>query len=437
MAKKKAAPRKSSGFNFLDDEGYIEQVKESLMDLRSKRKDVTIIQSYAEVGREYIDLPNHFLWQAATNMRGLPHRSLIEIIAEDGIGKTSLIFTLLGACMARGCPSMYVETETKHMDNDRVARCMSENPELGRKLMGKTSTSWTDNVVSAVEIIEDWVTTMRTRMKVPITTPLVVALDSFSKLMSQSEAVGRSMFKPGSTAAARGKSGKKKKSGTNEGSNLGHAKFAAAWCRGLPTWLNQNNVVLLVVSHQNAKVDMNAMPGFSMGAEQGKLYNRTKIGGGAFNQNASLQIILAAGAAITNGSDKVGYKVRCNVIKNSFGAKNVKFEYDLVQHPFLDDPDADYWQPVLWFDQSTAQWLAMNGLLGVKESDKRYSSEELGVRGASARELMQAIHADPATIERLGSMLGVKGYSQAQGVRVAQARTDAEPEEEEADDEEV
>src|SRR5438046_814864 len=66
--------------------------------------------------------------------RGLISGTVFDIIGGDGVGKTSLIFTLIGCGMAYGCPALYVESENKQMLDIRTRQCLSSDKALAQKM---------------------------------------------------------------------------------------------------------------------------------------------------------------------------------------------------------------------------------------------------------------------------------------------------------------
>ena len=147
-----------------------------------------------------------------------------------------------------------------------------------------------------------------------------------------------------------------------------------------------------------------------MSAEVAATYNRTKIGGNAFNQNAALQLIITRKGLAKQGTDKVGTLIKATVAKNSYGPEGNVLEYEIISKPWLDT--ATYQQPSLYFDNTTASWLAQNSYLGVVESRKRYTCEELGAVSEKADTFCDLLNASDLP-ERLGTQLRIIGYDVA------------------------
>jgi RecA/RadA recombinase len=394
---RKKKEKTPESFNLLESDSFSGQVKETMLSLAGKRKAATSVQSMSELRRNYIEFDSVY-FQSVFGMCGFPTGTLLEILGQDGVGKSSFIFTIAGQAMAKGSPFFYVETEGKPMDEARVKRCLSTDPTLAEKMYERITMQTCDNIPSMVSALEDFVDVCRNQIGVPKSTPLFCAVDSYSKLMSPTEAIGRSFYE--------GEAAKKNEFGTDK-VNFGHAKFAHQWCRILPTWLNQNNVFLVIVSHQNQQVSTGFGGGSFMSPDVAASYNRTKIGGNAFNQNAALQVILTRKGLAKNGMDKVGTLIKCMVAKNSYGPEGGVFEFEIISRPYLDTDT--YTQPSVYLANTACAWLAANKHCGVIESRKRYSCEELGLIGLKAEDFYPKF-CESHLRDELCSSLGVIGY---------------------------
>ena len=386
-------------FDLLDDESYVDQVKDAMLTIASKRKGHTNIDSYENVRKEHLEFVDNVYLQHCLGMKGLPYGTLIELIGQDGVGKTSLVWTIAGYAMSQNSPFLLVESEGKSMDKSRVKRCVSSNPAIAEAMVKKAMLVNAVSILSAAEQMEDWVKVQREVVRVPKDIPLVCAVDSFSKLMAPKEAAGREYYEEVS-------SNKKAKSlqELGEGTNFEHSKYAQKWCRTLPSWLEQNNVILLIVSHQNQKVDM----GFGGGSFGGDSYNRTKIGGVAFNQNASLQLIVTREGFLLHNGEKVGEKIKVTIAKNSYGPAGGIIRYELISRPSLDTET--YQQPSLFFDNTTAEWFALQNILGTTVSRKRYSCDALDAESLTGHEFCKKLYEHPEILTKLGVDQNILGY---------------------------
>ena len=225
------------------------------------------------------------------------------------------------------------------------------------------------------------------------------------KLMSPQEADG--FFDYGDKMDAEQK---KKFKATNEGSNLGHSKWAAAFCRRLPYVLHHYNLVLLNNCHQNTKIDMSGSKKPSFMSEDTKAsYNKTKIGGNAFNQNAAVQLILTACGGVKSTEGKtIGQKVKMRVDKNSYGPRDRVMEYEIINKDHQDTPN--YIEPNIRFANDLAKWMTDEKLLGTTATRARYTSEAIGVVNATAADFANAFHANEEVVNQLGQDLRITGY---------------------------
>jgi len=406
--RKATKPAPSSVFDLLGGDNVIQASAESLHALRARRKnDPTNFRTLGEIKRNGIPI-EHFYLQYFLGLSYLPSRCAIEIIGAEGIGKTTLVNYIIGMAARANVPSHYEETEGKPMMEEQVKRCLSTNREQAERIFARVGFSDVREIRQATKLIDEWVFDMRGRSlnnkecRVPHENPLLVAVDTWSKLMSPGQAAG--YFEHSDFMKADQVKNLKE---VGEGSNLEHSKHAAWWCRRLPYLLHDHNVLLILVSHQNAKIDMGG--GSYMSADTGKLYNKTKIGGNAFNQNCALQIILAPGPMAKNGSNEVtGRIIRARVDKNSFGPDNRQIEYELRTRYTQDS--AEFQESPLQFDEAMAKWFADEHILGTTAASKRFTCEALKVIGGDAADLSKALHANPKIMAALAKDLCIKGY---------------------------
>lgn len=413
-AKKKKAVRKpapNSVFNLLVGDSILDATAESLHALRARRKnDPTTVRSLHQIKRNGIPI-EHFYLQFLLGMAYLPSRCVIELIGSEGIGKTTFLFHLLGMAGRANVPSLYQESEGKPMMEDQIRRCLSSNAELAEQLFSR-AVSFADvrEIRQSAKLMDEWVFDLRGRgtnnkeARLPDENPVAVAIDTWSKLMSPGQAAG--YMDHGDFMKADQMKNLKE---VGEGSNLEHSKHAAWWCRRLPYLLHDHNVVLFLNSHQNAKIEMGGTS--YMSGESGRMYNKTKIGGKAFDQNAALQIIMGAGGQAKNGSGQVtGKMIRMRVDKNSFGPDGRQIEYEL-RNVYTQDSDT-FLEPAVQFDEAMAKWFADTRMLNTVAEKKRYTCEALSVIGGSAEDLSKALHANLPTMTRLAKDLAIRGYNE-------------------------
>lgn len=410
MAEKKSKSKKPASvasFNLLDDDSFASRTKEALMKVRKKG---TTVDSLTNVRREILNLPPIYL-QATLNSFGIQTKTLVDIIGAEGIGKTTFMFTIFGWAMLQGSPCFYVETEGKVIDEDRALRSLHTDKVLAKRMYDRLSFDQCFELQQAIDSIYAWVKLVRdpkSEVYVPHHIPVVVGLDTFSKLMSSSEAEGRQLY---NDQTVKGKEADAKDLGT--GSNFGHAKIAQAWSRQLPNWLTMNNVILILNRHQNDKVEMNAAPGASFGGDAAAGFNTTSIGGRAFSQNAALQLILSrykfATKKIGEENVKVGVDAKITVSKNSYGPNGSVCFYR-VNQKCDGDTDTTY-VPSLTFAPYTPEWLMSKGILEISSKNKNcFSCRDLNLFDVNGDEFYAALQANEELINRIGTRLRLKGY---------------------------
>lgn len=401
-------PGRAFGFNILDkdDDEFSEQIMESLTGMKERRKNrPTGFKSASEIKRSMIPVRD-FRMQYVLGSYGLPQGTCIEIIGGEGIGKSTLLYWLGGGAMLAGSPFAIQETEGKALVPAWAGRAMHTDPKMANKML-KRMTVFEDtfSLDQMEENMMDWFKIMREKVGVPIETPIFMGIDTWSKLMSPSEAAGFQDYGDKLSAEE-----KKKFKATNEGSNLVHSKWAAAFCRRLPYVLNKYNAVLLNNCHQNAKINMNPGKGVSFMSDDQKLaYNKTKIGGNAFNQNAAVQLILTAKGGAKNSDNKIiGQRVGLRVDKNSYGPRDRTMEYEIINQGFKDTDN--YIEPNIRFAKDLALWMTTEKLVGTTANRGRYTCESLGVINATAEDFATAFHANTEVVHQLGVDLHISGY---------------------------
>ena len=159
-------------FNLLEDDSFSDQVKDTMLNLASKRKSASNVKSMSDLDRDYVDIDSVYM-QCTLGMRGFPTGKLLEILGQDGVGKSSFIFTVAGEAMTKGSPFFYVETEGKPMDRERVKRCLSTDRGLADRLYERITIQTCDDIPSMVSALEDFVDVCRNQIGVPKSTPLI------------------------------------------------------------------------------------------------------------------------------------------------------------------------------------------------------------------------------------------------------------------------
>ena len=132
-----------------------------------------------------------FALQNILKARGLVTGTIIDMMGADGIGKSSMAFYFMGQAMAANGVCMYLETEGKPLDRRRAERCLHSSPAIASQMYDAIFQTSARELREAANKMEEWIIEMRAPgTKVPASSPLFIVLDTFSKLMSPTEAAG-------------------------------------------------------------------------------------------------------------------------------------------------------------------------------------------------------------------------------------------------------
>ncbi len=400
------------GFHFLDsEEDYGDKFKIALDGAVSSRKNQSVsFKKMSEIQEGFAFPFRHFLLQYAVGQYGIPSQKIIDIIGAEGIGKSTLVMDMLGSAMDVGCPALYLECESKQIPPPRVMRALHPSISRAYKMLNRLRVEPVNSLDHMWQAMKDFVYIARGTKgtkdtpRVPMHVPIVIAVDPWSKLLNPDEAAGFYNYGDNMSDAK-----KKKFKEINEGSNLGHAKWAHKWCRLLPAFLKQYNVVLIIVHHQNDKIDMGGSGPSFMTPEASALYNKTRIGGKALHQNTALTLILSRRGLAKNGSgDITGNLISCRVAKNSLGHDNIKFYYEL-RTGFYNDT-LTHMDPAINFNIGFATMCAEQKWMSTSVKGSKFSSPVLGVTEVSADEFCEAFNANQEVKFNLGKQLGINGY---------------------------
>lgn len=381
-------------------------IQDSLKDLvENHKKSPLTFATLDDIKASYIPFNNiylEYLW----GTRGLVEHTLGEIIGPEGSGKTTFSFYLIGRALNAGSPAaLYLETEEKPMDKDRIKRNFSFVKADANRMLKSVSYAQVHTLAEMCTHVEAWAKHVREVVKLPINIPGIIVVDTWSKLMNEAEAMGYYEEDPDMMDA----DAKKKLKEIGEASNLGHAKFAHAWCRRLPYFLKMRNMVLILVQHQNEDIVM-ATKGKGGAQAKTGLFNKRKIGGKAFDQNSAWQLILKNGDQWKT-SDKLhllGHDVNARMDKNSYGARGRCATWKLRNEQLNDTPDI--LDPALWFELDGSRWLVDCKMIGACVTQGKYSCEALSASAVKAPELWAALYSRPDIVNGLGRALKISGY---------------------------
>lgn len=404
-------PKKFAGYGFsvIGNKSLMDEVTSIVSSVSNRKKNGNFSLTTVGSSQKAMLPLGEFTFQYMFGNIGLPTKALVEIIGGESTGKSTLCMNFISEAVKLGVPCYYQECEAKPLSGAHVARIASPDPELGKQVSEAIFMDSARSLEESFNKMKEWVEVMRGEetagrkagVVVPIHVPLLVCIDPWGKLMSDAEAAG--VYNYGSANA-----GKEKDLLTL--SNLGHAKASHRWARQLPQLMDRYNFTLLLVQHQNAKIDMSGTPSY-IPADAMALRNTTKVGGKGFDQLDSLQLILVNKGQVKNSSNEpIGKTIRARIQKNSYGPENRIAEWDLINDGYQDSET--FKDRPIRFDRWTSEWLLEKGFFGTKCNMRRYTSDILGVSGAPSSEFYEALTSEenyPHFIE-LCKSCNIAGY---------------------------
>jgi RecA/RadA recombinase len=416
MAKKTLASDPNA-FSLLSGD-ILGQTREALVDLSdvksSHLRGVSLLTPNDLMAREtQLHLP-HFTLQYLINNWGLRKHNSVDIVGEEGVGKSSLILTLAGMFARQNTPTLILESEGKPVAENRILQCLSTDLEEAKRIR-ETAVD-----IQPVRTLQDmyimfirWVELVRTA-GLPHHIPVVVVVDTFSKLMSNAEAAVHGLYeakKKAAKKAARKTARKKvsasslKLSGTDDLLSITtfeHSKFAQRLTRMLPDLLERFNAIMIFVRHQN---DPKVQTG-PVSIPVAKVRNDVSIGGRAIPQSSALRVVVTASELEKVGTKIIGQSVNVTLRKNNYGPGNRQIQY-IVN---WDAPSEEGFGqvPAVNFDYFMAEYLAENNLFGtIRNSKWEFSSRDLELANVSASAIAKAIHSDTEKYEHLLKVTGI------------------------------
>lgn len=405
--------KKPAQFNLLEQgAAHANAIREALLD-----KARTAVDSV-----HGIPIPS-LAFQYFLGSRNLPRGRVIEIIGSDGAGKTTLAHTILGWGMAANYPGCLIETENKPMDDERIKQCYSTDRATAQLMFDAVSRFQEFEITEVARTMLDWAKLIRDPdggAYVPIEYTGIVVIDTFSKLMSPVEALSVAAYGADRKAAAdeddkkKGKKPSKPKiKDLDEGSNFLHAKLAHKWTRQWPAILNLYNLVIVVVNHQNddTKSSMMGGGGIVLTPEQKEQTNRTTIGGNAWRQIDSFQMVIGKGLTdkgeVKGVTTNLAQALKLTMTKNSYAPKRklvYKINFTTRQHT------ETHTTPVLDFDVELPELLKLAGYQVTIHSKSEASCKELGLSNATPQEFARHLQMNDTVLEEVGQRLQIRGY---------------------------
>lgn len=357
-------------------------------------------KSASELCSSYLPV-EPLLLQYLLGQRGIIVNTVTEIIGQENTGKSSLIFSLLGNFARHNMLCLYLNSEPKMLETAWIKRLVSTDPEEGEELIDSIQV---ENVSTLNEFdlrLRTWVQEMRVENRVPESVPLVVVIDSISKLLNPEEeealmSVDKAT-KERKVQLLKTVSDISKKPGVT-------AKWLHEWTRAITPILRQYNVTVIAVAGQNVNMNPGTVP------ESASL-NKTRIGGTAMNQSTACQItITKKGILKDSKSRQIGHVICARCVKNSYGATR-QVLYNLVNDDF--DDYEGYIDQAIDMKESFCELCVASKLFGMSVKLKKYSSPKLELEHVSAATMYNRIVTDPVAMNEFGMFFKIQGYENA------------------------
>lgn len=147
------------GFNFLEQADEItERAQETIMTMSARRTNrPTQFKALNEVNKNMIPLHDVALQYLCDNP-GLPEGGLIEIIGAEGTGKSTLVHHIEAAALLNGSPVYHQECENKLLHVGHIARIMSPDPAMAKKMVKAIHYDTARSLEESYEKFIDWIT---------------------------------------------------------------------------------------------------------------------------------------------------------------------------------------------------------------------------------------------------------------------------------------
>jgi RecA/RadA recombinase len=334
---------------------------------------------------------------------GFRFPSVVEVIAPQGVGKTTFAYYMMGAAIRNGCYVLYVECEGKDMRRAHVARIMSSDKRTARVMLNAIETAKARTIAQCDHALLETIPDMRARCDADPDTkgnPIFVVVDTWSSLLSPAEAKGIDDWGVSATA----KRVKPKDVGTM--SNMGHAKAAHYMKRYMPSLIEKNNAIVVIMKHQSEDVDMS---GFGPPVRKAAKRNTSSIGGYGHDDIAHYILTLTPQEKLKDSSRNVyGQRVNLFFEKNAYGAPYRDVQFDLVFDKYQDTEET--YDPVVRLGETTALWMVRNGILGTRVSSGLYTCKDLGVTAVTGDALYKRLLANPELLDMVGEAMKIEGY---------------------------
>lgn len=400
---------RNSSFDIFADNAATQRTK----DLMAKVGLGEGFSSSSQVARDYLPVP-WLAMQYLIGRPGIPVNTITEVIGAEGVGKSSLTYALMGEFVANNIPCYYINSEPKALEPDWQLRLLGTDPARAMKIRDIINVQPLHSLEEMDEHLRAWVRIKREDEKLPLDVPLVVIVDSVSKLMNPEEfaASGLARITPGDKRKPEGVGNISQKPGVT-------AVWLHKWSRHMPKYMLKHNVTIICVSGQNQSMDT----GGSAYIKPSEKHNDTRVGGKSLSQNAALRFTVTYKGAAKNGKNiSCGKEVLLYCKKNSYGPSFREVQYtlydDRAENYKLDVPGV-YHQQAIDMDVALANILVTFKAFGLSLNKKRYSSAQLNVYEVSASELLAKIMSEQALFMELVRLLSIKGYESEESTEPA------------------
>jgi len=346
------------------------------------------------------------------NSRGLP-KSIYNLIGRDGTGKTSLLFSIMGAIRSQGHYPFYVKGEKKAVDDAWFRRCaarkVADAAQLERdlfKLEARSLDELWETICETVLLLRD----PAQDFFISKDKDVVCFVDPLNKIATPGQAAGISTYD--------GAEKEEVIALADRGHMWDRSKFYHDMTQRMTPLMLEHNVNFFFGEHQN-------QDGVGGGGKKKSAFtpeyiseagNRKRPGGEALNQTAGLQLTLFDRGYIYSAGEKVARRISISPVKSSHGpSKNIRFAAFAIKEDKFEDT-ADELDPCIRWDYTTLEWFAENGYFGVSRTGStlaqyRYNIAPLGVRGLSLVEAAAMLfeHEQTWSVE-VGHALRIPGY---------------------------
>lgn len=353
-----------------------------------------------------------------------------EIVAPYAAGKTTWAYKLAGQLLVRGFPVLYLECENKRIDSARAIQLLHPDKDIALLLFNSMLTN-AEAITTLVEC-DDFIMAHLPEMRAkadsnPETAglPIFVIVDTWTALKNAAEAKGTSDYGLTPTSKA------SKAKDIGDVSNLGHAQFANAYRRYLPERAAKYNANFIFMTHQQEKINMNAIPGMP---PTPSWKNDTSRGGRGLKSLASYVMTMTpAGQILDSARNQVGQRVCMALTKNSYGPPFRRCYASIYWAGRQDSPDthADWFT----FADETARWMSDEKILGTTVRNNLYTCDALGCVAVPADTLYRALMDNHEVREGMMARLNVTGYAITPHTQVLEPLTGSTDPDDEAGDE--